>query len=89
MPATLALTLGGPATFGAFVPGVAADYTASIAAWSRARRNASLTVADPSDVATGRMVNGTSALANALQARATNAAQPTSVFAPITGAPTR
>ena len=29
VPATLALTLGTPATFGAFTPGVAKDYTAS------------------------------------------------------------
>ena len=28
MPATLALTLGAPATFGAFTPGVDKDYTA-------------------------------------------------------------
>ena len=32
VPATLALTLGTPATLGAFVPGVAADYTASMTA---------------------------------------------------------
>ena len=29
MPATLALTFGAPATFGAFTPGVAKEYTAS------------------------------------------------------------
>ena len=28
MPATLSLTLGTPASFGAFTPGVAKDYTA-------------------------------------------------------------
>ena len=32
MPATLALTLGAPATFGAFTPGVAREYTASTTA---------------------------------------------------------
>ena len=32
MPATLALTLGAPAIFGAFAPGVARDYTASTTA---------------------------------------------------------
>jgi len=32
VPATLSLTLGAPATFGAFVPGVAKDYTASTTA---------------------------------------------------------
>ena len=32
MPATLSLTLGAPATFGAFTPGVAKDYTAQTTA---------------------------------------------------------
>ena len=32
VPATLALTLGPPATFGAFTPGVAKDYTATTTA---------------------------------------------------------
>ena len=32
VPATLALTLGAPATFGAFTPGVAKDYTATTTA---------------------------------------------------------
>ena len=32
MPATLSLTLGTAASFGAFTPGVARDYTASTAA---------------------------------------------------------
>ena len=32
VPATLALTMGAPATFGAFTPGVAKDYTATTTA---------------------------------------------------------
>ena len=32
MPATLSLTLGAPATFGAFTPGVAKEYTAATTA---------------------------------------------------------
>jgi hypothetical protein len=32
VPAPLSLTLGAPATFGAFVPGVENDYTASTTA---------------------------------------------------------
>ena len=32
VPATLALTLGAPATFGAFTPGVAKEYTATTTA---------------------------------------------------------
>jgi hypothetical protein len=86
VPATLALTIGGPATFGAFIPGVAAEYTASTTALvTSSAASAILSVADPSDVATGRMVNGADALTNRLQARATTAAQPASAFAPITG----
>ena len=43
VPATLSLTLGAPATFGAFTPGVASDYTASTTATvdlDRGRRDA-------------------------------------------------
>jgi hypothetical protein len=47
--------------------------------------DATLTVADPSTIAPGYLVNGDRALASPLQAMATNAAKPTSVFAPITG----
>ena len=87
MPATLALTLGGPATFGVFQPGVAHDYTASIPVQvTSSAATATLSVADPSEQSTGYMVNGTSALASPLQVLATNAAQPSSVFAPLTGA---
>ena len=52
------LTLGAPASFGAFTPGVARDYTASTTATVISTAgDAALTVADPSD-ATGRLVNG-------------------------------
>ena len=67
--ATLALTLGTPATFGAFTPGVAREYTASTNAnVISTAGDAALTVADPSTNATGRLVNGTFALAAPLQA---------------------
>ena len=63
VPATLSLTLGPPAAFGAFTPGVAHDYTASTTAnVISLRRDATLSVADPSSTATGRLVNGTFAL---------------------------
>ncbi|MDA0159011.1 S8 family serine peptidase [Solirubrobacter ginsenosidimutans] len=69
VPATLALTLGAPATFGAFTPGVAREYTAATTAnVISTAANATLTVADPDTVATGRLVNGTFALVQPLQA---------------------
>ena len=63
VPATLALTLGAPATFGAFVPGVDRDYTASTSATVLSTAgDAALTVSDP-----GHLMNGTFALPSALQ----------------------
>ena len=49
VPATLALTMGAPATFGAFTPGVAKEYTASTTATVISTAgDATLSVADPS-----------------------------------------
>ena len=71
VPATLALTLGTPAAFGTFTPGVAADYTASMTAnVISTAGDAALSVADPSATATGHLVNGAFSLAQALQAKA-------------------
>ena len=73
VPATLSLTLGTPATFPAFVAGVAKDYTASTTAnVISSAGTAALTVADPSSVATGHLVNGTFSLPSILQAKATS-----------------
>ena len=67
--ATLSLTLGAPASFGAFVPGVAADYTASTTATvTSTAGDAALTVADPSSTHTGHLVNGEHFLPQALRA---------------------
>ncbi len=67
--ATLALTLGTPATFGAFTPGVARDYLgSSTATVISTAGDAALSVADPSATATGHLVNGTFALPQAVQA---------------------
>jgi hypothetical protein len=69
VPATLSLTLGTPAMFGAFTPGVARDYFATTAATvTSTAGDAALSVADPSSTATGRLVNGSFALAQVLQA---------------------
>jgi hypothetical protein len=84
VPATLALTLGPPAAFGSFVPGVAADYSASTTATvTSTAGEATLSVADPSGTAPGRLVNGAFALAQSVQARAG-----ASAYAPVGGSPT-
>jgi len=59
VPATLALTLGAPASFGAFTPGVDRIYTASTTAnVISSAGDATLSVTDPSANATGHLVNG-------------------------------
>jgi carboxypeptidase T len=73
VPATLALTLGAPAAFGAFTPGVAKDYDASTTAnVISSAGDAALSVADPSATATGHLVNGAFALPQPLRAAATS-----------------
>ena len=75
VPATLSLSLGTPATFGAFTPGVANDYFASTTGnVISTAGDATLSVADPSSTATGHLVNGAFSLPQPLQARARNAA---------------
>jgi hypothetical protein len=61
--ATLALTLSGNATFGAFTPGIAKDYTASTTAnVISTAGDATLTSSDP-----GKLMNGTFALPSPLE----------------------
>jgi hypothetical protein len=68
VPATLALTLGPAASFGAFTPGIAKEYTATTTAnVISSAGDATLTVTDPSSVGTGHLVNGTFVLPQALQ----------------------
>ena len=65
------LTLGAPATFAAFIPGVANDYTATTAATViSSAADATLSVADPSATATGHLTNVSFSLPQALQANA-------------------
>ena len=79
VPATLALTLGAPASFGAFAPGVSRPYeTTTTATVTSTAGDAMLSVTDPSQSATGRLVNGSFALGERLQVRA-NA----NAFAPL------
>jgi GH35 family endo-1,4-beta-xylanase len=62
VPATLALTLGAPASFGAFTPGIDHDYTASTTAnVVSTAGDATLSVSDP-----GHLTNGAFALSDPL-----------------------
>ena len=67
-PATLQLTLGATPTFSPFIPGMAQSYTATTTAQVvSTAANAALSVADPSSVHTGHLVNGTYFLPAALE----------------------
>jgi hypothetical protein len=88
VPATLALTVGAPASFGAFTPGVAKTYTATTTAnVVSTAGDAVLSVADPSATAPGHLVNGAFVLPSALQARARNAANTGTAFNTVSGSP--
>jgi aminopeptidase N len=82
VPATLSLTVT-PASFGSFTPGVARDYSTSLAAGVVSTAgDATLSVVDPSPTAPGRLVNGAFSLAQPVNARIAPAA-----FAPLSGTP--
>ncbi|MDA0137112.1 ThuA domain-containing protein [Solirubrobacter sp. CPCC 204708] len=86
VPATLALDIRESGNLGVFQPGVGRDYDASVdATVTSTATAAALTVHDPSSTAPGHLVNGADALDQALQVRATDAANPTSAFAPVSG----
>ena len=79
VPPTLSLSVGAPASFGAFTPGVDRTYETSMTATvTSTAGDATLSVTDPSTNATGRLVNGPFALAEPLQLRASSGA-----FAPL------
>jgi amidase len=82
---TLELKLGALSTsLGTFVPGVAADYTASLtASVTSTGGDATLSVLDPSSTSPGHLVNGSFSLADPLQVRATRSGGPLSPFAPL------
>jgi hypothetical protein len=88
VPATLALSLGTPAGFGAFTPGVAKDYTAAQTAnVISTAGDATLSVVDPSTNAPGRLVNGAFSLATPLQAVATSPGSTSAGAGSISGTP--
>ena len=74
------------------MPAVARTYDAATSASVVSTAgNATLSVSDASAAATGKLVNGTFALSQPLQVNATNAANTTSAFAPLSttaGTPT-
>jgi hypothetical protein len=71
--ATLNLTLGTPASFSPFIPGLGRDYATTMGATiTSTAGDATLWVADPSATATGRLMNGTFALTTPLQVSATS-----------------
>jgi len=89
VPLVLGLTINGPAMIGAITPGIAGDYTASVGAVvTSTAGDAALTVSDPDTTNPGKLINGTYALAQPIQVKATNAATPNTAFGPVTGAST-
>ncbi|RKQ93170.1 M6 family metalloprotease-like protein [Solirubrobacter pauli] len=90
VPATLALNLGAPASFGPFTPGAQKDYYASTKATVvSTAADATLSVSDASTTATGHLVNGAFSLPEALQVNGTRGETPGNTYAPLgTGATT-
>jgi hypothetical protein len=79
VPATLSLTLGAPASFGAFTPGFAQEYTAATtASVISTAGDAALTVSDP-----GHLTNGTFALPEPLRV----SISPANWTAPVSNSP--
>ncbi len=84
-PPTLVLTLGTPGAFTQFIPGLAREYTTTMtASVTSTAENASLSVADPSATATGRLVNGAFSLAAPLQASASSTLNDPAAVPPLT-----
>jgi alpha-galactosidase len=84
VPATLSLTLGAPASFGAFAPGVEHTYTASTTATvTSTAGDALLTVSDPDTAHPGHLINGSYALPQPLQARGLKSDTTGTAFNPV------
>jgi hypothetical protein len=87
VPATLSLSVGS-ANLGAFTPGLPRVYEASTDAnVVSTAGEATLSVTDATGTAAGHLVNGAFALPQALQARARNAANTGTSYAPVSGTP--
>ena len=88
MAKTLGFTLAWAARFGAFVPGTANNYGATVAAnVVSTLPNATLSVVDLNTASPGRLINTGTPLASALRARATNVANPARRSQNISGSP--
>ncbi len=88
VPATLALTLGPPASFAPFTPGIARTYdTSTSAVVVSTAGDAKLTVRDPSSTAPGHLVNGAFSLPAPLQASAASLGGAPSSFSPLSADP--
>ncbi len=84
VPSVLSLTIGSAGSFGSFTPAVARNYDATLGgAVVSTAGDATLSVTDPSSLATGHLVNGSFALPTALTVRAANAANPAPAYAPL------
>ena len=88
VPATLSLTLGTPAEFGPFTPGLADTYTATTTGnVISTAGDGALSVTDPSTNAPGHLVNGTFSLPQALKAAATSPAGTSAADGGVSGSP--
>jgi hypothetical protein len=88
VPATLSLTLGTPAAFGAFTAGVAKTYTANMTANVLSTAgDATLSVADPSPTAPGHLLNGSFSLPSAVKATASSPKGTAAAGGAVSGAP--
>ena len=87
VPSVMQLSVSPTASFGTFVPGVAATYNTALAAnVTTTTANAALTMADLSTTAPGFLENGTFKLASPLQMRTVGLGQtPLPPFAPLNG----
>jgi len=81
---TLTLTLGAPPAFAPFIPGVGTDYIAtSTGLVNSSAAEAILTVADPSTVASGHLLNGDAAMPSAMQVSGASADGASSGYQPV------
>jgi len=86
VPATLSLSLGTAAAFGAFTPGLTKEYEAGTTAnVITTAGDAKLSVADPATNATGHLVNGSFSLPQALQAKASSVTATGGAYAEVGG----
>jgi hypothetical protein len=85
VPNVLSLTLGSAtANLGAFIPGVAANYDATVSATATSTTPSVLTVRD-TGASPGFLLSGTTPLASALKVCATTSAAPTCSYSTLSG----